>query len=132
MGSNHIFDFLVALSRHAAMASIYSIPADVLCVIFTNLTSTEVLRNIRVCREWKRVITERYVKYNYIDLSHSKITDAGMIHLQNATSVVLSYASNITDAGLMHLQNATRVVLIHTENITDAGMVYLKMQHVLI
>ena len=54
------------------------------------------------------------------------ISEAGLAHLSNATSVNLSNCHNITDNGLAYLSNATSVDLWGCYQITDAGLEHLK------
>ena len=51
-------------------------------------------------------------KAHTLDLSFTKVTDAGMVHLANACTVDLSYTS-VTDAGIVHLRHVHSVKLRH-------------------
>jgi hypothetical protein len=59
-----------------------------------------------------------------INMTDTKITDAGLAHLANVEAIDLTYC-DITDAGLVHLSNVKRIILSCCENITDAGMEHL-------
>jgi len=66
-----------------------------------------------------------------LDLSHSKVTDAGLEHLKGLTrlqTLALSECMKVTDAGLERLKGLTQLqtlVLTRTQ-VTDAGLEHLK------
>ncbi len=65
-----------------------------------------------------------------VNLTSTKITDAGLVHLQGLTSLqeLILRNTQITDAGLVHLEGLTSLGWLHLYNtkITDAGLVHLQ------
>jgi Leucine-rich repeat (LRR) protein len=66
----------------------------------------------------------------YLDLSHTRVSDAGLVHLKGLTNLTrLDLAGmRVSDAGLVHLKgltNLTYLDLSHTR-VSDAGLVHLK------
>ena len=66
-----------------------------------------------------------------LDLSYTKITDAGLVHLKglpNLEELDLVGCYKITDAGLVHLKGLTKLEYLNLSytNITDAGLEHLK------
>ncbi|MBT6120837.1 hypothetical protein HOH45_05155, partial [bacterium] len=57
--------------------------------------------------------------------SCTRITNVGLAHLSQATSIDLWGCSQITDEGLKHLTQVTSIDLTNT-NITDAGLAHFK------
>jgi hypothetical protein len=65
-----------------------------------------------------------------LELSHARISDAGLAHLQGMAGLErlgLSH-TRISDAGLLHLKGMTNLVLLSLNNtkITDAGLAHLQ------
>jgi len=65
-----------------------------------------------------------------LNLSRSKITDAGLLHLKGLTGLqTLSlYRTQTTDVGLVHLKGLTKLQSLNLQltKITDAGLAHLK------
>ncbi|MCY2995297.1 MAG: hypothetical protein NTY19_46660 [Planctomycetota bacterium] len=65
-----------------------------------------------------------------LDLSSTKVTDAGLIHLEGLTQLqTLNLGStSITDAGLAHLKGLTKLqeLDLSSTKVTDAGVAELK------
>ncbi len=65
-----------------------------------------------------------------VDLTATKVTDAGLVHLKGFTDLQplhLSYTT-VTDAGLVHLKGLTNLQTLRLYNteVSDAGLVHLK------
>ncbi len=69
-------------------------------------------------------------KLEWIYLSNTQITDAGLVHLKGLTKLKELWLEDtqITDAGLVHLKGLTKLegLLLSKTKITDAGLVHLK------
>jgi hypothetical protein len=64
-----------------------------------------------------------------LNLSRSKITDAGLLHLKGLPNLqTLSLPKQITDAGLVHLRGLTNLQVLDVKNTqaTDAGIAELQ------
>jgi hypothetical protein len=63
----------------------------------------------------------------HLNLSNTKVSDAGLDHLRDMTSITSLFLWNtsVTDAGLVHLQGLTKlkVMVLWNTKITDAGLV---------
>ena len=69
-------------------------------------------------------------KLQSLNLSRNEVSDAGLEHLKGLTSLQMLYlgGTKVTDAGLVHLKGLTSLQtlsLSHTK-VTDAGLVHLK------
>jgi Leucine-rich repeat (LRR) protein len=68
-----------------------------------------------------------------LNLTGSKITDAGLTHLEHLPQLQWLYIDNtaITDEGFEHLKNLTqlRAIFLKNDKITDAGLRHLKRLH---
>ncbi len=141
-----------------ATTSIKAIPSAVFGRILSFLPGREITHTLHnVCKDWRnlslvndgcldlsglpnlsdsdlKTILDKAsgTRITSINLSScSKITDAGLAHLSNLTSLSLldlGYCRNITDAGLAHLSKLTLLSLLDLRgctNITDAGLAHL-------
>jgi len=127
-------------------------PVDILVEIFKYVPPKEIIRLRQVAKGINLIIKQLISRSEIIlNLSETKITDAGLVHLQGAHTIDLS-GMNVTDAGLVHLKGVLeiqtnlvgldsrnresrnrrfRLLQIHTidlggTNVTDAGLVHLK------
>ena len=77
----------------------------------------------------KLVVDEGY-DVVIVDLSNTKVTDAGLVHLKGLTKLGILGLNNtkITDAGLVHLKELTSLkkLFLNNTKVTDAGLVHLK------
>ena len=77
----------------------------------------------------KLVVDEGY-DVVIVDLSATKVTDAGLVHLKGLTKLLLLSLNNtkVTDAGLAHIKGLTNLkrLFLGLTKVTDAGLVHLK------
>jgi Leucine-rich repeat (LRR) protein len=83
---------------------------------------------ITFLRRW--LPPDYFYEIEYVNLSRSKVTDAGLAHLQGLTSLqgLVLDKTQVTDAGLAHLQGLTSLRGLYLENtqVTDAGLAHLQ------
>ena len=72
-------------------------------------------------------------KLQELELAHTAVTDAGLVHLKGLTNLqslgIGGFGSKITDSGLVHLKGLTNLQTLNLfgcPKITDAGLVHLK------
>ena len=83
---------------------------------------------VTLLRRW--LPPDYFYEIEYVWLSNTRVTDAGLAHLQGLMGLkILSlHSTQVTDAGLAHLKGLTglQILWLNGTQVTDAGLAHLQ------
>lgn len=82
--------------------------SDIISIVLKFVNTKTLLRAKRVSKLWYKTIVKNLWRY-HINLSGTKVTDAGLVHLKGVKRIDLRH-TKVTDTGVVHLRSIHTIV----------------------